>query len=130
MAVAASYARHVYRHQGVKRVAIVDFDVHHGSYAQLLYSTLDFLACVRMAVVGRMSQLESPLPLSTLPLCVVCLRTDRSSQLPSLPSTNTTGNGTEEIVENLAPHEEEVRLSGPDHFPWGQVRIGKNEQYV
>lgn len=31
VAVAASYARHVYRHQGVKRVAIVDFDVHHGA---------------------------------------------------------------------------------------------------
>lgn len=31
VAVAASYARHMYRHQGVKRVAIVDFDVHHGA---------------------------------------------------------------------------------------------------
>lgn len=32
VAVAAAYARHVYRHQGVKRVAIVDFDVHHGGF--------------------------------------------------------------------------------------------------
>lgn len=32
-----------------------------------------------------------------------------------------TGNGTEEIIENLAPHKEEVRLSGPDHFPWGEA---------
>jgi len=30
VAVAAAYARHVYRHQGIKKVAIVDFDVHHG----------------------------------------------------------------------------------------------------
>jgi acetoin utilization deacetylase AcuC-like enzyme len=30
VAVGAAYALHVYRHQGVKRVAILDFDVHHG----------------------------------------------------------------------------------------------------
>jgi hypothetical protein len=31
VAVGACYARNVYRHQGIRRVAIVDFDVHHGS---------------------------------------------------------------------------------------------------
>jgi hypothetical protein len=30
-AIAAAYARHMYRHQGVQRVAIIDFDVHHGN---------------------------------------------------------------------------------------------------
>ena len=31
VAVAAAYARHVYRHMGIKKVAIFDFDVHHGN---------------------------------------------------------------------------------------------------
>ncbi|CAN0047760.1 unnamed protein product, partial [Heterosigma akashiwo] len=31
VAVAAAYARAVHRHAGVRRVAIVDFDVHHGN---------------------------------------------------------------------------------------------------
>jgi acetoin utilization deacetylase AcuC-like enzyme len=30
VAIAAAYARHLYRQQGIRRVAIVDFDVHHG----------------------------------------------------------------------------------------------------
>lgn len=24
-------------------------------------------------------------------------------------------------MENLAPHKEEVRLAGPEHFPWGEA---------
>jgi hypothetical protein len=39
----------------------------------------------------------------------------------TLPHHPPPGNGTEEIIENLAPHKEEVRLSGPDHFPWGEA---------
>lgn len=31
VAIAAAYARHVHRGIGIKRVAIVDFDVHHGN---------------------------------------------------------------------------------------------------
>lgn len=30
-AIGAAYAMNVYRHAGVRRVAIVDFDVHHGN---------------------------------------------------------------------------------------------------
>jgi acetoin utilization deacetylase AcuC-like enzyme len=35
VAVGAAYARVMYRHQGIKRVAICDFDVHHGNGARL-----------------------------------------------------------------------------------------------
>lgn len=31
VAIAAAYARSMYRHQGIRRVAILDFDVHHGN---------------------------------------------------------------------------------------------------
>ncbi|CAG9462216.1 unnamed protein product [Pedinophyceae sp. YPF-701] len=31
VAIGAAYALHVYRHQGIKRVAVLDFDVHHGN---------------------------------------------------------------------------------------------------
>jgi len=31
LAVAAAYARSMYRNDGIKRVAIIDFDVHHGN---------------------------------------------------------------------------------------------------
>lgn len=31
VAIGAAYARSVYRHAGIKRIAIVDFDVHHGN---------------------------------------------------------------------------------------------------
>jgi hypothetical protein len=31
VAVAAAYARTMYRHKGIARIAIVDFDVHHGN---------------------------------------------------------------------------------------------------
>lgn len=30
-AIGAAYAMNVYRHAGIRRVAIVDFDVHHGN---------------------------------------------------------------------------------------------------
>lgn len=36
VAIGAAYALHVYRNQGVKRVAILDFDVHHGECAPLI----------------------------------------------------------------------------------------------
>lgn len=52
-AIGAAYARNVYRHQGVKKVAIVDFDVHHGNGTE---------ACVRNVVPGEhKSSLETPL---------------------------------------------------------------------
>ena len=38
VAVAAAYARHMYRHKGVQRVAILDFDVHHGNGTEALVS--------------------------------------------------------------------------------------------
>jgi acetoin utilization deacetylase AcuC-like enzyme/ankyrin repeat protein len=31
VAIGAAYARNVYRHVGIKKIAIVDFDVHHGN---------------------------------------------------------------------------------------------------
>jgi len=31
VAIGAAYARSMYRHEGIKRIAIVDFDVHHGN---------------------------------------------------------------------------------------------------
>ena len=31
VAIGAAYARNVYRHAGIKKIAIVDFDVHHGN---------------------------------------------------------------------------------------------------
>ena len=31
VAIAAAYALSVHRHSGVRRVAILDFDVHHGN---------------------------------------------------------------------------------------------------
>ena len=31
VAIGAGYAKSVYRHHGVTRVAILDFDVHHGN---------------------------------------------------------------------------------------------------
>ena len=52
VAVAASYARHVYRHRGVRRVAIVDFDVHHGRPAGVLVFGRLFFVCVAVACVS------------------------------------------------------------------------------
>ena len=40
VAIAASYARHVYRHQGIQKVAIVDFDVHHGNGTEAIIASL------------------------------------------------------------------------------------------
>jgi acetoin utilization deacetylase AcuC-like enzyme len=37
VAVGAAYARHVYRDKGVKKVAIIDFDVHHGMVYTHMY---------------------------------------------------------------------------------------------
>jgi acetoin utilization deacetylase AcuC-like enzyme len=31
VAIGAAYARFMYRHEGIKKIAIVDFDVHHGN---------------------------------------------------------------------------------------------------
>jgi acetoin utilization deacetylase AcuC-like enzyme/ankyrin repeat protein len=51
-AIGAAYARHVYRHQGVKRVAIVDFDVHHGNGTE---------ACVKNLLPSvQRAQLDAP----------------------------------------------------------------------
>ena len=36
VAVAAAYARCVHRHKGIKKVAIIDFDVHHGNGTEAL----------------------------------------------------------------------------------------------
>jgi len=41
VAVAAAYARHVYRHRGIQRVAILDFDVHHGNGTEALVRNLE-----------------------------------------------------------------------------------------
>ena len=41
VAVAAGYARHMYRHVGLKRVAILDFDVHHGNGTEALVRNLE-----------------------------------------------------------------------------------------
>ena len=41
VAVAAAYARHVYRHQGIQKVAILDFDVHHGNGTEALVRNLE-----------------------------------------------------------------------------------------
>ena len=31
VAIGAAYARHMYRDRGIQRVALIDFDVHHGN---------------------------------------------------------------------------------------------------
>ena len=41
VAVAAAYARHMYRHKGIQRVAILDFDVHHGNGTEALVRNLE-----------------------------------------------------------------------------------------
>ncbi|KAJ9527573.1 hypothetical protein QJQ45_025848, partial [Haematococcus lacustris] len=38
LAIAAAYAVNVYRHQGVRRVALLDFDVHHGNGTEAVVS--------------------------------------------------------------------------------------------
>ena len=40
VAIGAAYARHVYRSSGVRRVAILDFDVHHGNGTEAIVRAL------------------------------------------------------------------------------------------
>ena len=40
VAIGAAYARHMYRHAGIKKVAILDFDVHHGNGTEALVRNL------------------------------------------------------------------------------------------
>ncbi len=40
IAIGAAYARCVYRHSGIKRIAIVDFDVHHGNGTEAIVRNL------------------------------------------------------------------------------------------
>jgi acetoin utilization deacetylase AcuC-like enzyme len=39
-AIGAAYARHVYRHKGIRKVAILDFDVHHGNGTEAIVQNL------------------------------------------------------------------------------------------
>jgi len=95
VAVGAAYARCMWRHKGIHKIAIIDFDVHHGTWmvarfgAQMLVTTLLHAAC--------------PFVLLLLLLFSAAWG---SADIPS-------GNGTEDIVRNLLPTTEEHAVATP-----------------
>jgi hypothetical protein len=55
-AIGAAYAMNVYRHAGIKRVAILDFDVHHGNGTGAPGGPLHCAAVERGAREGKAGQ--------------------------------------------------------------------------